>query len=234
MRLHYLQHVPFEGLGCIASWAEDKGYPVTVTRLYAGDPLPEYDAFDWLIVLGGPMGIYDDNRYPWLSAEKTFIRGAVDAQKIILGICLGAQLIADILGGPVTRNPQREIGWFPLRLTEKGAASSLFVGLPDTMLAFHWHGDTFALPPQAELLASSEGCLTQAFIYNQRVVGFQFHLEVQPENAQALITHCGDEIGAGPYMQTSAQMLADENLFKCANNYMYSILDQVTRSTSHG
>lgn len=230
IRLHVLQHVPFEGPGCIADWAKEKDHTITVTRLYAGDALPGYADFDWLIVMGGPMGVYDEDRYAWLPSEKTFIRGAVGAQKTVLGICLGAQLLANVLGAPVIRNPQREIGWFPLQLTKNGAASLLFAGLPEQIPAFHWHGDTFALPPQADLLASSEGCAYQAFVYRQRVVGLQFHLEVRPENVQALIAHCGDEISDGPFMQPAAQLLADEEQFKLINSYMTHVLDQLAKS----
>lgn len=227
MRIHYVQHVPFEGLGCIAPWAAQRGHSLSVTRLYAGEVLPACDAFDWLVVLGGPMGIYDEAQYPWLAGEKTFIRGAVAAQKTILGICLGAQLVADVLGGPVTRNPQREIGWFPLSLTAPAASSPLFGGLPDPLWAFHWHGDTFALPPQSTLMASSEGCVHQAFVYGSRIVGLQFHCEVQPENVRALIAHCGDELGDGPFMQTPAQILADDRLFTRANASMTGLLDRL-------
>ena len=98
MRLHWLQHVPFEGLGCIEPWAAAKAFDISCTRLFADEPLPAIGTFDWLVIMGGPMGIYDLDEHPWLAAEKKFIKSSIDAGKTVLGICLGAQLIADVLG----------------------------------------------------------------------------------------------------------------------------------------
>jgi GMP synthase-like glutamine amidotransferase len=227
MRLHCLQHVPFEGLAYIGDWANQKGHAVTTTRLYANDPFPSLDDFDWLIIMGGPMNIYEEERYPWLKTEKTIIRRVLQSEKIILGVCLGGQLIADALGGPVTRNPQREIGWFPITLTPSAADSTVFRDLSAELLVFHWHGDTFAIPPGAKHIASSVACANQAFIYDQRVVGLQFHMDTRPEEAQALIAHCADEIEPGPYMQTPEQILEDATRFQQANGYLRKILEQL-------
>jgi GMP synthase-like glutamine amidotransferase len=112
MRLHWLQHVPFEGLGYIKDWAEEQGFDITCTRLYEGEELPKMDEFDWLIVMGGPMGIFDYNDHPWLTDEKEFIELAIDEEKTVIGICLGAQLIATALGAEVKNNPVKEIGWY--------------------------------------------------------------------------------------------------------------------------
>ena len=110
MNLHYLQHVPFEGLGFIDEWAGNNGVEVGVSRLYAGEVFPAMDAFDGLVIMGGPMGIHDHEEHPWLVHEKAFIRKAIDAGKPVLGICLGAQLVADVLGAKVYPGPQKEIG----------------------------------------------------------------------------------------------------------------------------
>ena len=114
LQIHYLQHVPFEGLGSIESWLHERGHHVSATHMFSGDQLPQLDHLDWLMVMGGPMGVSDDIQYPWLKGEKEFIREAVDSGKVVLGICLGAQLIADALGAPVRKNEYREIGWFPI------------------------------------------------------------------------------------------------------------------------
>lgn len=98
-RIHYLQHVPFEGIGYIETWARENNYRLTATRFYQDDTLPEISTVDWVVVLGGPMGVYDENKYPWLAKEKQWLKGAIDSGKIVIGICLGAQLIAEILGG---------------------------------------------------------------------------------------------------------------------------------------
>ena len=132
--------------------------------------------FDWLIILGGPMNIYEEDKYPWLSKEKEFIHQAIASDKIVLGICLGAQLMADVLGGKVQRNVHREIGWFPVKLMPESKASRIFRVLPEEFMALHWHGDTFELPPGAVHTAESQACKNQAFELG-KAIGLQFHLE---------------------------------------------------------
>src|SRR5690606_14426699 len=127
--------------------------------------------------MGGPMNIYEQDIHPWLADEKRLIRAAIDAGKRVLGICLGAQLIADQLGGAVTANAEPELGWLPVQLSDSGRAFACFADFPAEFSAFHWHGDTYALPVDAQCLASTEGCAQQAFSWgNGRVVGRQFHL----------------------------------------------------------
>ena len=149
LRIHYLQHVEFEDAANIVPWAEARGHAVTCTRLHRGEPLPPVDAFDWLVIMGGPMNVCDHDRYPWLVREKAFIGESIGRNKVVLGICLGAQLIADVLGGRITPNREKEIGWFPVSLTGAGLRSPLFQPLPRQFLPFHWHGDTFSIPPGA-------------------------------------------------------------------------------------
>ena len=147
MKLHYLQHEPVEDLANIEPWARARGFTITGTRLYDGESLPEtLDGIDWLVIMGGAMNIYQHDAHPWLVDEKKFIRSAIDANKVVVGVCLGAQLIADVLGAPVTKNNHTEIGWFPVSLTDEGKKSPLFNGIPDTFISFHWHGDIFAIP----------------------------------------------------------------------------------------
>ena len=119
MQLHYLQHVPFETIAGIGDWATSRGHTVSGTQLFAEEFTHPGD-FDFLVVMGGPMNIYEEAEYPWLAEEKAFIASAVEAGKLVLGVCLGAQLVADVLGGPVTPGPQPEIGWYPVELTEAG------------------------------------------------------------------------------------------------------------------
>lgn len=227
MKIHVLQHVPFEGLGSIARWVARKGYHLTISRLYQNDPLPDLRAFNWLIVLGGPMGVYDDERYPWLLMEKRMIEAAILAEKTVLGICLGAQLIATVLGKRILRNPEREIGWHPLKLTQAAYQSHLFGFLPDDLLAFHWHSDTFEIPDTAVMLASSDACANQAFLYGHRVIGLQFHLETTPTAARALIENCADEMIPGRYIQRAEEILAPPRYFEIANDYMSGLLSRM-------
>ncbi len=206
MRMHCLRHVAFENEAAIGGWAKAQGYELSCSDLYAGDLLPEPDAFDWLVVMGGPMGVHDVADYPWLLQEKLLISQAVERGKTVLGICLGAQLIADVLGGPVTRNQYKEIGWLPVRLHPGAAKSPVFAELPAEFMAFHWHGDTFACPTGGTQAAYSAGCDNQAFVFNERVVGLQFHLETTAESMESLLTHGKDDLTPGPFVQNADEM----------------------------
>ncbi len=228
MRLHYLQHVPFEGLGNIEPWARGLGWEVTATRLYRSEKPPSTDEFDWLIVMGGPMNIYEEKEYPWLSAEKKFIARAIESNKIVVGVCLGAQLIAEVTGGRVFRNRYKEIGWFPVRILPSAPSSSPFKGFPDEFMAFHWHGDTFSIGRDSIMLAESEACSAQAFSCNNgRVLGLQFHLETSPENARTLIQNCGGELVDGQYIQGPQAILGRQDHFGEINRNMVLMLDNM-------
>lgn len=228
MRLHVLQHVPFEGLGHIDSWIRRRGHRLTLSRLYEGAKLPDPEAFDRLVILGGPLNIHEEAAYPWLVEEKALIKAALAAGKSAVGICLGAQLLADGLGSRVYAGSHREIGWFPVRLTAAGQRTALTEGLPAVMTVFHWHGDTFDLPPGAVHLFESEACANQAFLLDNRILGLQFHLESTPETVQQLLTHCRDELIPGPFIQGVAQ-IADTvpERFARINNLLETLLDRL-------
>lgn len=228
MHIHYLQHVAFEGPGSIEDWARQKGHTLSVTRLYLDEPLPEFGAADLLIVLGGPMNIYQEIDYPWLADEKRHIKKVISAGRRVLGICLGAQLIADVLGARVYANHDKEIGWFPVETTETASLSKLFCAFPRQLDVFHWHGDTFDIPAGAVHVARSAGCAHQAFVYDERVVGLQFHLETTPASAQQIIAHGEDELVAGRYIQSAQAMLADASRFEPINRAMQELLDRLT------
>ncbi len=231
MRLHYLQHVPFEGLANIEHWARENGWEISATRLYRLEKLPTPDDFDWLVVMGGPMNIYEEKEYPWLAAEKKFIGQAIEKNKIVLGICLGAQLIADVLGGRVVRNKYKEIGWYPVSLRPEAGASAPFRGFPNEFLAFHWHGDTFSLPPEAAMIAESEACPAQAFSAKAgRVLALQFHLESSPDSVRALIQNCSDELVDGEYIQSAGAILEKEENFSSIHGTMLMLLENMKKS----
>lgn len=205
LRARWLQHVPFEGLGHIETWLRRAGFEITGTRLYDNDPLPDPAAVDFLIVMGGPMSVHDETRHPWLADEKRFIGRFLATGKPLLGVCLGAQLIASVLGARVIPNRAKEIGWFPVEgLPPRDPAAFRF---PPAAEVFHWHGETFDLPPGAVHLARSRACENQAFQIGS-AVGLQFHLETTLESIRALVENARNELVPGPHVQAEAELLA--------------------------
>jgi GMP synthase-like glutamine amidotransferase len=232
MRLHYFQHVSFEGLGSIDPWAKEMGYEITSTRLFAKDPFPDLDDIDWLVIMGGPMGIYDEDKYPWLLSEKNYIEKAVAQEKIVLGICLGAQLIADVLGAKIYPNKYKEIGWFSIQKTRETTQARLADFLPAQIDVFHWHGDTFDIPKGAIHIAKSKACENQGFIFDDHVVALQFHLETTEQSAKELIGHCQDDIKEGPFIQSSVEILSDKKRFEKINGLMSELLNHLSYVSS--
>jgi GMP synthase-like glutamine amidotransferase len=234
MHAHFFQHVPFEGLGSIGAWLEARRAVVTATRFFAGDAPPEPDGIDLLVVMGGPMSVNDERRHPWLIAEKRFIAQAIRGGKAVLGICLGAQLIAAALGARVYPNGEKEIGWFPLyspRTPETARADAIPVfRFPEEFLAFHWHGETFDLPVGAVRLARSAACLNQAFQYGRRVFGLQFHLEMTQQAVGELVAGGRDELVPGRSVQSEAGILsAPAERYAENNRLMGDLLSFLTR-----
>ena len=205
MNVHILQHVPFEGLGSIAAWLAARNADVSWTRFYADPTLPDPASVDCVIALGGPMSVNDEADLPWLAAEKRFIAAVIRAGKPVLGICLGAQLIASAFGAAVYPNAHKEIGWFEIAASGTGAGTFRF---PERATVFHWHGETFDLPPGAVRLARSAMCENQAFQIGRKAIGLQFHLETTPESLAAIIDGCRDELVPGAAIQDEASLRA--------------------------
>jgi GMP synthase-like glutamine amidotransferase len=178
MKICVLQHAAFEGPGEIAAWATQRGHAVSIHHLYRGDALPGLDDLDLLVIMGGEMNIYQYRDWSWLKAESAFIRSALATGKKAVGICLGAQLIADALGVRVVQNSEHELGWLPISWA--GNARVAFSELPPESTVLHWHGDTFSLPEGATRLASSEACAEQGFFIPDKCLALQFHMEVDP------------------------------------------------------
>jgi GMP synthase (glutamine-hydrolysing) len=206
LRIHYFQHHPSEGLCSIEEWITSAGHSLTSTRFFENPTLPELTEIDWLIVMGGPMNVHDEKEFEWLAREKKFIREAIDQDKIVLGICLGSQLVSAALGARVYANNEKEIGWFDIELTTS-AQSGLFSEMGSILRVFHWHGDTFDLPENAILLASSAATENQAYIYKGRVLALQFHLEQTPDTMNEMIKTWREELSGGKYVQTAKELL---------------------------
>ena len=199
MRAHILQHVPFEGIGSIADWLEARQARISYTRFFEAPNLPAPNSIDMLVIMGGSMSANDEDKFPWLVQEKQFIRYTVMSGIPVLGICLGAQLIASAMGAKVYQNPVKEIGWFPIRTISTASGD---LPLPNECVVFHWHGETFDLPAGAVHLAKSDACENQAFQLNRNVIGLQFHLEITIESASALLENCRDDLVSGLYIQS--------------------------------
>ncbi|NOU94798.1 GMP synthase [Paenibacillus sp. LMG 31456] len=231
MRLLLLKHFDFDDPSFILYWAAHKRH--TVSIIYPPDffTAPSLDSFDMLIILGGPMSAYQDEVFPWLPDEKRFIKSAIEAGKNVLGICLGAQLLAEVIGGRVDRNAHKEIGWHPVMRT--GMQHPLFDGVPDIFQSFHWHGDCFDIPEDAVPLAYSEACRVQAFAYGEQVLGLQFHLETTPTCMETMLTQWHYEIVKAPYIQTREQMI--DQSYRSSQSFLIlgHILDQFKTNTAN-
>jgi GMP synthase (glutamine-hydrolysing) len=227
MRIHYLQHVRHEGIGTMEEWIRQKKYFLSRTRLFATEPLPKINEIDWLLVMGGPMSVNDEDTLPWLKEEKQFVRRAIDAGKTVLGFCLGSQMIANVLGARVYKNPCKEIGWFDLDLTKEGLASGAFCQFPQRLKVYQWHGETFDLPQGCTLAATSQYCKNQAFVFNERAMGMQFHLEVTQEDVRSWTVNASDELTNEKHIQSPDQMLGRTEEFGRIKKHMFRLLDNL-------
>ncbi len=233
LRVQILEHTPYEGIGSIERWLSWRDARVETTRFHRPDwVLPVPGDVDLVIVMGGPMSVNDEADYPWLAAEKAFLRDAVGAGAAVVGICLGAQLIASALGAVVRPAEQPEIGWFDIHATSVTTGCFRF---PSRVPVLHWHGETFELPPGAILLADSPACENQAFQIGARVLGLQFHLEATPRSLEGMLEHESGDLRDGPYIQSERVIgdVPDSHYRHCAK-LMSAVLSYVTRQPAAG
>lgn len=218
METYIFQHVEYEGPGAILPYLKAKGHNVHIVRLYAGDKIPHEDEIDFAILMGGPMSVLEETEYPYFVREKELCCDMVQLGKPILGICLGAQMIASAFGAAIKKNPEKEIGWFPVTLAEEFSREMM---LPKTMNVFHWHGETFDIPDLpgiAEPFASSEACKNQAFRLGS-AVALQFHLESTSESMEAMLKNGAGEIENCIEAGCKFVQNADEIRKICKQNY---------------
>ncbi|MCU0436476.1 MAG: type 1 glutamine amidotransferase [Raineya sp.] len=195
MRIHCFQHVSFEGLGYIADWAKENNHQISYTYFFEKNfQIPSIENIDILIVLGGYMNVDEEEKFEWLKPEKEFIKRAIDAQKKVMGICLGSQLISSALGCRVYANENKEIGFFPVSFAQEILQNQIFNHLKKEILVFQWHGDTFDMPSQAVRIASSNVCKDQGYIIDNQVLALQFHWEMNETILKEMLIHDGNEL----------------------------------------
>jgi GMP synthase-like glutamine amidotransferase len=228
MRLLLIQHDPLDGPGTLTDWAAAQGHTVAICLICQGESLPPIDSFDLLVSLGGPMGAYEEDKHPWLTTEKEYLRQAVAAGKKILGLCLGCQLLADALGGKAFRHTCKEFGWQPIELLEAGRD---WFGEDGVFYSFQWHGDTYSLPPGADQLARNNAAEQQAFLMETpnggRVLGLQFHLEWTEQMAREALSEPGVAPLPSPSVQTPEEILSNLSLFDAARSRFFILLGKL-------
>ena len=230
MRINCLLHLKSETFGNIGTWISRKGYKFTKTLPSEASFFPAPEEFDMLLIMGGTMSVYQEEEYSWLKSEKEFVRKVIEAGKPVLGICFGAQMIADVLGGKVTKNLYKEIGWHKVQYIEgKNSKEIRDLNLPACMFpeftCFMWHGDTFEIPVGAVKLFESEACPNQGFIYNGNVLGLQFHPEADRQWVRNLVRDSGHELVPGKYIQSEKEIYIQESLFESSRNLAFSLMD---------
>jgi GMP synthase-like glutamine amidotransferase len=226
MRILCLKHISFEGPGMIAVWAQQNGHTLDILLADTQAQLPAIDSFDLLLIMGGPMSIHQQQLYPWLLREKNYIRDAIHQRKRVLGICLGAQLIASVLGAQIQTAPQPEIGWFPIQSVVDCPAH---FKLPASLPVLHWHSEQFELPTGAQRIAVSQACPNQAFLFGKHVLGLQCHLEITKQGLELLIAACGHELLLSRYVQDAAELRnVPAEQFEHMHRVLFELLNQFT------
>jgi len=223
MRIHAIMHAPFEILGAIEKWVKEKNHLLSETHTYLNQKLPDVAEFDLLVIMGGPQSPLEIKKFPYLQNEIELTKQVIKANKPIIGICLGAQIIAEALGAETTPSEFKEIGHYPIQLTKEGLEDPIFSHFDREFNVMHWHNDMPGLPTNAVLLAKSKGCSRQAFRYGDRIYGFQFHLEMTHELIKGMMEHCEADLAPGKYIRSREEMmltdctLTNEKMFKVLN-----------------
>lgn len=228
MKMHVIKNAAYEGPEYIADWALARGHEVQIVPMHDNVDVPTVESFDWLVIMGGPMSVHDEKDCPWLIQEKALVESAIAQKKIVLGVCLGAQLIAQVLGARVYKNEYIERGWQTIKREPGALDSKCFRSIPEEFTAFVWHGDTFDLPKSAKLVSSGVACSNHAFEYGDRVVGLQYHLEVTSESIASIMDHGTYPRVQGPYVQTREQITSHMDNVKSLHGLMDSLLIQIS------
>ncbi len=223
MIIYCLHHIKFESFGNLKEWALIHDHVLETTDPSTCHSFLSPDEFDMLVIMGGTMSVYEEDNHPWLHKEKAFVREVLRIGKPILGICFGGQMLAQLLGAHVGPNIYKEIGWHNVGKTPQ--CNTFLKGLPDTFPVFQWHSYTFDIPEDAVRLFESEACKNQGFIYNNNVIGLQFHPEANVMWIKELIHHCRGDIVQGRYIQNEESMLCRETELGMSKKIMFQLLD---------
>jgi GMP synthase (glutamine-hydrolysing) len=230
MRIHTIIHASFEKAGVIESWAINQGHDFSSTHTYKSEKLPDASTIDFLVIMGGPQSPTELDEYPYLRDEINLTKEVINQNKAVLGVCLGAQIIAESLGAKTERSPNKEIGVYPILLTKDGESDPIFKMFPKSFDVMHWHNDMPGIPQGGVLLAHSEGCPRQAIRYGDRVYGLQCHMEMTRELIKGMVEHCKGDLKPGKYVQDATQLV--ENDMSEINNKMILILDHLAALVS--
>ena len=225
MKIQFVIHADFEQPGTLLTWAKSKNFETSIWRPFAHEPKPDENGFDWLVVMGGPQSPLEVDIYPYLLDEIKLIQSALKQNKWVLGFCLGAQLLGEALGAKTSRSPNKEVGIFPIVLTDEGKKDPYLQGLPESFLVTHWHNDMPGLTKDCKVLACSEGCPRQIIRYKSNAYGFQCHPEVTRKDLQDMIQHCAADMAGSPFVQNKETMLSQD--IEAINARMISILDKI-------
>lgn len=233
MKIHLFQHVLYEGPAAVGDWAASRNHELAVTKMFEMPRLPDINDVDMLILMGGPMGVYDEDRYGWLKAEKAFLKTYLKGKGRAVGVCLGAQLIAEALGARVYPHTEKEIGWYPVEWNPAFQEHANLAFLSESPNVLHWHGDTFDLPEKAQNVGLSAACGRQGFWVDDHILALQFHLEMTPDSLQKLIANSADELSRGGlYVQKREQMMNSGQPFDECNKILFRLLDWFTMRAS--
>ncbi|MBS0271307.1 MAG: homoserine O-succinyltransferase [Proteobacteria bacterium] len=225
MKILCITHADFESPGVIESWAQKRGYDFLICCPYKRNLLPPYNEFDFLIIMGGPQSPLELEKAPYLRDEIVLIQQAIEQNKLVLGFCLGAQLIGEALGGKTMRSPEKEVGVYPLMLTKEGLKDDLLQGSPQSFPVIHWHNDMPGMTEESRVLAYSKGCPRQVIRYKSGVYGFQCHLEITLDGMRGMIEAVPGDLAPSQYTQNADELLRQDYL--SINQRMEYILDRL-------
>lgn len=226
MKILCVVHAEFEKPGSIETWAKKSNHLLLQVNPFKGEMLPDIDAFDLLVVMGGPQSPLELDKAPYLRNEIELIKQAISKGKRILGVCLGAQLIGEALGAKTERSPNREVGMYPVQLLNSAKDDPVFSQFSDEFDVMHWHSDMPGMVEGMELLAQSEGCPRQVFRYGDKIYGFQCHFELTRELVKEMIRHCEDDLKPGKYVMTQEQLMEQD--YSSMNAKMDKVLDYLS------